>query len=85
VVTVGPWHVHDESVNPLSLLRANAHAVSPAKLRVGVLECNLAATSLMRSLTTFVETEPSWRRVLGPDIGLGVSRELFAVGSPATG
>jgi len=85
VVTVGPWYVHDESVNPLSLLRAIAHDASPAKLRVGVLECNVSATSLMRSLTTFVETEPCRRMVLGPDIRLGVSPQLFAVGSPAKG
>lgn len=85
VVTVGPWYVHDESVDALSLLRAVARTASPAKLRVGVLECNVSATSLMRSLTTFAETEPSWRMVLGPDIGLGVSPLLFAVGSPAKG
>jgi GNAT superfamily N-acetyltransferase len=85
VVTVGPWNVHDESVDPLSLPRAIANAASQARLRVGVLECNASATSLMRSLSTSTETEPSWRMVLGPDIGLGASERLCAVGSPATG
>lgn len=85
VVTIGPWYVHDESVDPLSLLRALAHDVSQAKLRVGVLECNRAASSLMRSRSSFSETEPSWRMVLGPDIGLGTCPKLLAVGSPATG
>jgi len=83
VVTIGPWYVYDQSVDPLSVLRAIGS--SQAKLRVGVLECNAAATSLMRSLGTFAETEPSWRMVLGPDIGLGASPQLFAIGSPATG
>ncbi|MCX6833915.1 MAG: GNAT family N-acetyltransferase [candidate division Zixibacteria bacterium] len=85
VVTVGPWYVQDKSADPLSLLRAVADTASPVRLRVGVLERNVAATSLMRSLTTFAETESSWRMVLGPDIGLGVSPQLFAVGSPAKG
>jgi len=85
VVTVGPWYVHDESVDPLSLLCAVAHAAPQEKLRVGVLECNRAAYSLMRSISMFFETEPSWRMVLGSDIGLGASERLLAVGSPAKG
>jgi ribosomal protein S18 acetylase RimI-like enzyme len=85
VVTVGPWYVRDDLVDPLSLLRAIALNAPEAKLRVGVLESSEYPVSLMRSMHSFTETEPSWRMVLGPDIGLGASERLYAVGSPATG
>jgi GNAT superfamily N-acetyltransferase len=85
VVTVGPWYVHHDLVDPLSLLRAIASNASDAKLRIGALESSEYPTSLMRSMHSFTETEPSWRMVLGPNIGLGASERLLAVSSPATG
>lgn len=85
VVTVGPWYIRDDLVDPLSLLRAIALNAPDAKLRVGVLETSEHPVSMIRSMHSFTETEPSWRMVLGPDIGLGASERLYAVGSPATG
>ena len=85
VVTVGPWYVQNDLVDPLSLLRAIAANAPEAKLRAGVLEAFEYPVALMRSMHAFAETEPSWRMVLGPDIGLGASERLYAVGSPATG
>jgi predicted N-acetyltransferase YhbS len=85
VVTGGPWFVADESTDPLVLLRALAHRCEDQRLRVGMLETNVSATAMMRSLQTFEETEPSRRMVLGPDLGLGTSPRLYAVGTPAKG
>jgi len=85
VVTVGPWFVGNESIDPRVLLHTLAHNCSGQKLRMGILESNAPAAALMRSLKTFKETESSWRMVLGPDIGLGGSPGLYAVGTPAKG
>jgi len=85
VVTVGPWCVGDESAVPHGLLHTLAYHSGGQKLRMGILESNVPAAALMRSLKTFKETEPSWRMVLGPDIGLGGSPRLYAVGTPAKG
>lgn len=85
VVTVGPWLVQQGPANPCDLLHSLGLKVAGAHLRVGVLESNTEAIELIRSLGSLTETEPSWRMVLGPDIGLGDSSRLFAVGSPAKG
>ena len=85
VVSVGPWLVTPDTDRPLDLLEALAHGAGSARLRVGVLESSAAACGHLASLGTFAETEPSWRMVLGPDVGLGARPELYAIGSAAKG
>jgi len=85
VVSVGPWLVGDQVDRPLDLLECLAVDVGRDRLRIGVLESNASAVTLMRSLPELTETEPSWRMVLGPDAGLGAAQQLFAIGSAAKG
>jgi ribosomal protein S18 acetylase RimI-like enzyme len=85
VVTVGPWYFDGDADRALDLVYSLAGQADTARLRVGVLESNQGAARMMRSLSVFRETEPSWRMVNGPDTGLGVTAGLIAVGSPAKG
>jgi hypothetical protein len=85
VLTVGPWVAPTADSTALNLLKAVAHESCGALLRIGVLESNPAAVDLIRSTATFEEGEPSWRMVLGPDVGLGQNDRVLAIGSPAKG
>lgn len=84
VVSIGPCVILGD-VEPLMLLESIAAEAGGDDLRIGVLESNSRAASEMRALEGMTETEPSWRMVLGPDAGLGVSENLFAIGSAAKG
>ena len=54
-------------------------------LRIGVLETNTKAIELLRSLNMEESPDPPWRMVLGPKGNLGLSDQLYAIGSAAKG
>jgi hypothetical protein len=85
LVTIGPWYFDGVSQDPIELLKGMALNKAITDLRIGALETNTRAVSLMRSLDSFVETKPSWRMVMGINYNLGASAKLFAVGSPSKG
>ncbi|MFH1998420.1 MAG: GNAT family N-acetyltransferase [Planctomycetota bacterium] len=85
VVSIGPWLVSDKIRQPLDLLESMAVETGDTPLRIGVLETNGQALSLIRSLEGFTEMEPSWRMVLGEEGELGISEQLMAIGSAAKG
>jgi len=85
VVSIGPWLVSENVERPLDLLESLAMETGDYKLRIGILESNEKAACALRSFDGLIETEPSWRMVLGEDAGLGDSKRLFAIGSAAKG
>ncbi len=85
VVTVGPWIAPTRGDAALCLLRALSGAAADTPLRIGLLESQNRAVSLIRAIDMLEESEPSWRMVLGNDIGLGTRARIVAIGSPAQG
>jgi predicted N-acetyltransferase YhbS len=85
VVSVGPWAMLPEVLHPLALLENLALAFPGEQLRIGVLENNPEAIRLLKATQGLVESEPSWRMVLGDANRLGQSEFLYAIGSPAKG
>jgi len=67
------------------LLEQLALAVPGERLRIGVLESNQHAVSLLRATPGLVEGLPSWRMVLGESQSLGDHPWLYAIGSAAKG
>lgn len=82
VISIGPWVVSDSADNPLDLLETMA---GDHKLRIPVLESNSRAIPLLRSMNSLKETTPSFRMVFGQSTRLGMSTQLFSVGSAAKG
>jgi GNAT superfamily N-acetyltransferase len=86
VTSVGPWLVgEDASVTPGQILQGLASEIGSMEMRFGALEVNSRAVATIRRLEGLSETTPSWRMVLGPDTGLGVSPHIYAIGSAAKG
>jgi predicted N-acetyltransferase YhbS len=85
VVSVAPWISHNIDDTGFHLLRALACDTCEVRLRIGILESNRAGVSMLRTMERLEESEPSWRMVLGADIGLGASDQILAIGSPAKG
>jgi GNAT superfamily N-acetyltransferase len=85
VTSVGPWVVPESVESPLDLLESIALEARDSRLRIGVLECNSRAVRLFRSIDTLEETTPSFRMIFGEETPLGISSQLFAIGSAAKG
>jgi hypothetical protein len=84
-VSIGPWWMHQDVRSPETLLLHLASKTQNMTLRIGVLETNVKAVELLRSLHLKESPEPSWRMALGPEENLGMSDQLYSIGSAAKG
>lgn len=85
LISIGPWVSIDPNLNPLSLLQVIAYEQGKANFRIGVLENNRKAVSLIRSMDKLTEGQFSWRMVLGSENGLGLNAAFYGIGSAAKG
>jgi hypothetical protein len=85
VVSIGPWLAVDGVERPADLLESVAAERPGAPLRIGILESNSRALREVRAMQGLAETNPSWRMVLGPDMRLGTSGQLLAIGAASKG
>jgi ribosomal protein S18 acetylase RimI-like enzyme len=85
VVTIGPWLVGEGVERPIDLIESIAAEVGEMKLRLGILETNSRALQEIQKIKSLTKKKPSWRMVLGPDVGLGNSETLYSIGSASKG
>ncbi len=85
LLAVGPWAALNGQEDAASLLEQLANENGTAVFRIGVLEKNLTAAWLLRSLPGLQETIHSWFMVKGESERLGNHPALFAIGSGAKG
>lgn len=84
-ISMGPWWNHPDVEFPESLPKHLMQKIQGVPLRIGVLETNLKAVRLLRSLGLEESSDSPWRMVLGPEGNLGMSDQLYAIGSAAKG
>jgi GNAT superfamily N-acetyltransferase len=84
-VSAGPWVVGEQVENPLALLRAFAMEAGDAPIRVGILDTNKRACSLVQAQGFVKRADSPWRMALGRRNDLGTSSSCYAVGSAAKG
>ncbi|MBN1334129.1 MAG: GNAT family N-acetyltransferase [Synergistales bacterium] len=84
LIVAGPWAVLQRG-DPMAMMEGLSFVAKGIPLRIGVLENNLEAVRLMRSLDGFQEEEFSWRMEWGLPSGLGDNPCLFGIGSAARG
>jgi ribosomal protein S18 acetylase RimI-like enzyme len=84
-VSIGPWIVFDNTVNPVTILKALACETRDHLFQIGVLETNTEAIEKLRSLELIEKPDPPWRMVLGQSGLLGSSEKIYAMGSAAKG
>jgi len=85
LISVGPWLATKAIADPRVLLDHFAAENPGSELKMGLLVSNERCAALLRSDSSFRETEHSWRMVQGPSDHLGNHASLFAIGSPSTG
>ena len=85
LISAGPWMVQTGIDNPEFLLHSLALEAGNLPIAIGVLETNLAAVEVMRSLDFKENLSSPWRMVLGSEAELGVSPIALAIGSAAKG
>jgi ribosomal protein S18 acetylase RimI-like enzyme len=85
VVTAGPWVVRQDEIQPLALLYDLAQTCGDTPVRLGVLECNQRAMTLLDAVPGLETQTPCVRMARGPRDDLGTAPECLAVGSPAAG
>ena len=83
-IRIGPWVVTGGMKTARSLLNTVISSVPNQVLRVGVLETNRDATSLLES-NGFRQISFSWRMSTRPQEDWSCSKRLFAICSPARG
>ncbi|NJD59792.1 MAG: hypothetical protein C3F13_16775 [Anaerolineales bacterium] len=81
----GPWIVEEKIENPQDLLLSLALQARGRPISVGVLDVNLKACALVRSLGFEARDDSPWRMSLGWPDDLGTSPTCFAIGSAAKG
>jgi ribosomal protein S18 acetylase RimI-like enzyme len=84
-VSAGPWVMSEEVEDSLELLKAFALEAGGRPISIGILNTNLQACDLVRTLGFQERTDSPWRMVLGSSSDLGASPKCFAVGSAAKG
>jgi GNAT superfamily N-acetyltransferase len=84
-VSIGPWWLGPDVQSPEALLTHLALKAQHLPLRIGVLETNIKAVELLRSMNLKESPDPPWRMVLGPKGNLGLSDQFYAIGSAAKG
>lgn len=85
LLAVGPWASLHGQEDAAALLEHLANENGTLNFRIGVLEKNLSAAWLLRSLPGLQETIHSWFMVKGEAERLGNHPALFAIGSGAKG
>jgi len=86
VLWAGPWWVSPASADKAALLQDVALEAAQREISLGVLETNAQAAALLRSLGFQEMHAPSIRMTLGAGgPGVGLSPELFAIGTAAKG
>ncbi len=85
VVSIGPWLIVDKTATLIDLLESVAAETEGEELSIGTLELNAHAARELRAVDGLVETDYSWRMVLGPNTRLGVSDQLYAIGGASKG
>jgi ribosomal protein S18 acetylase RimI-like enzyme len=85
VTSVGPWVMTVSAESSEELLESIASAAGDSWLRIGVLESNASAVTLLRSIGNLEETTPSFRMIFGQKTRVGISSQLYAIGSAAKG
>jgi predicted N-acetyltransferase YhbS len=85
LLAVGPWAALDGQDDAAALFEQLANENGTSAFRVGVLEKNLSAAWLLRSLPGLQETIHSWFMVRGASERLGNHPALYAIGSGAKG
>ncbi|KAA3609314.1 MAG: GNAT family N-acetyltransferase [Calditrichaeota bacterium] len=85
VLTVGPWVVWDETVDPWQLLESLVHYYGDKPLRIGALEKHQNTVARLRNSTSFRERVPCLRMVLGSTENVGSHPALISIGSGAKG
>ena len=83
-IRIGPWVVTGGIETAKSLLNTLVSSVPNRVLKVGVLETNHDATSLLQS-NGFRQISFSWRMSTKPQEDWSCSKRLFAICSPARG
>ncbi|HSQ34554.1 MAG TPA: GNAT family N-acetyltransferase [Candidatus Binatia bacterium] len=85
LLAVGPWAALHGQEDATALLEQLANENGTSTFRIGVLEKNLTAAWLLRSLPGLQETIHSWFMVRGESERLGDHPALYAIGSGAKG
>ena len=85
LLAVGPWAVEGGAASAAALLEHLSLDTGEPLLRIGVLENNVRALSLLRSFSGLEETSFSWFMGRGPSSRLGNHPGLYAIGSGAKG
>jgi ribosomal protein S18 acetylase RimI-like enzyme len=85
LLAVGPWAVLPGQEDAASLLEHLANENGTAIFRIGVLEKNVKAAQLLRSLPGLQEAIHSWFMVRGESDRLGNHPAFYAIGSGAKG
>ena len=85
LISAGPWIVQSGIDHPEILLRSMASETNNLPVAVGVLETNLAAVDLLRSLDFEENPSSPWHMVFGQQARLGISPIAYAIGSAAKG
>lgn len=86
LVWAGPWWLSQGTDEPAELLHGFACEAKEAEIHLGILECNITALELVRSLGFLEKPSVSWRMVLGAWAdGVGHSPKLYAIGTAAKG
>lgn len=81
----GPWWSDPDDPDPASLLAAFASGAGGAEVRLGVLEANDLAVTIVFALGFTAGPKPSLRMVRGEGGTLGADPSLLAVGTAAKG
>jgi ribosomal protein S18 acetylase RimI-like enzyme len=84
-LSIGPCVLHSRDELAGALFEAVAAEAPESRVRLGVLETNTHALTVIRSLGLTVESDSPWRMLLGQSPAVGTSNECFAIGSPAKG
>lgn len=85
LISVGPWASIDKEATPIALLKSLSIETGDSPLRIGVLENNSLAVGMIASIDSFEETGYCWRMVSGSSDKLGMSDNLYSIGSGAKG
>ena len=84
-VSAGPWVMGENVENPVELLHSFALQAGERPISIGILDANLLACDLVRSLGFTARDDSPWRMAFGNSDDLGASPGCFAVGSAAKG
>jgi len=85
VISVAPFAVLSDRINPIELLETFAFEAHNHNLSIGFLEINIKAVGFFKSIQSLEERVPCWRMVLGQSERLGLNEKLYSIGSAAKG